>query len=323
MHARTTISAASFDPAAVAPETLAANEALIAGLAGVGWTFPPASVEALRTMPAAEPYFAQRAETISVPAADGDIALRVVRSPTPTGVYLFYHPGGWTIGAADGHDADLERIVAATGMTAVSVDYRLAPEHPYPAGLDDCEQAARWVLANAQERFGASRVVIAGASAGANLALCTLLRLRETAGWEQVAGASLLYGNYDLTMTPSQRTAAPDRFLISTASLEWFYDQYVPDRTLRDDPDVSPLYADLGRLCPTLVTVGTHDSLVDDSVFLACRMLAQGSPCELQLVPGGEHAFDLLPIASSREALARVDAFLAGLVGAPAAQPVS
>jgi acetyl esterase/lipase len=310
------ISANPFSPEAIAPETLGANAALVGALGSVGWTFPPQSLEALRNLPGPEPHYSTKAETVTVPTPNGSVDLRVIRSDNPTGIYLFCHPGGWTIGRADGNDTELERVIKATGMTAVSISYRLAPEHPYPAGLDDCENATRWVLDHSKEEFGSDRIVLGGSSAGANLALCTLLRVRGSANWHKVIGASLLYGNYDLTFTPSTRNAPPDKFLISTASLEWFYDQYVPDKSRRGDPDISPLYADLSGLPPVLLTAGTNDSLVDDTVFVALRMLASGTPCELQLVPGGEHAFDMLPIPSSQEAIERIDAFLADRVGA-------
>ena len=316
MDARCVISPDLFSPAALAPETLAANTALVRGLAAVGWRFPPDSLQALRNMTIGDEYRSSNATTSTVSTPNGAVDVRVIRSDAPTGVYVFCHPGGWTSGSADGDDADLERIVTATGMTALSIEYRLAPEHPYPAGLDDCEHVTRWVLEQATEEFGSDRIVLAGSSSGANLALCTLLRLRDGADWDKIVGASLLYGNYDLTMTPSQRTADPAAFFISTPSLAWFYDQYVPDRDRRGAPDVSPLYADLSGLPPTLLTVGTNDSLVDDTLFLACRMFAAGTPCELQVVPGGEHAFDTLDLPSSRDAIARIDAFLAARVRA-------
>jgi acetyl esterase len=201
-------------------------------------------------------------------------------------------------------------------MAAVSIGYRLAPEHPYPAGPDDCERAARWLLDHAEEHFGTSRLLIGGESAGANLALVTLLRIeRDRPG--AFAAASLLYGNFDLTMTPSQRHAETG-VLITRGSLAWFYDQYVPDHALRADPDVSPLYADLRGLPPVLLSVGGGDSLLDDTVFLAARLLASGVECELQVVPGGEHSFDMAPVPASQTAVAAIDAFLARHAATPA-----
>ncbi len=300
-------------PALRDPDAAAFNVALVESMRGAGWTFPPASVEQLRDLIRLGPVErSPRARTLTVPAsADGPaIPLRVLDSPRPTGVYVHCHPGGWTIGEVDTQDPRLERVVGASGMTAVSIDYRRAPEHPYPAPLDDCERAARWLLDNGERELGATRFVIGGESAGANLALCTLLRLNRERPGGGFAAANLLYGNYDATMTPSQ-LAAGDDFLISRRSLEWFYDQYVPDHARRRDPDVSPLYADLRGLPPTLLSVGSADSLLDDTTFLACRMLAAGVDCELQVVPGGEHGFDAAPVAVCLEAVARIDAYLA------------
>jgi len=309
------ISADMFGSDAIDPQTTAANAALVEDLKAAGWTFPPASVEALRDIFRRTPrYRSPRAETIRVPTPYGDAPARVLRSSDPTGVYMFCHPGGFVFGSADEHDAALERIARSTGMTALSVDYRLAPEHPYPAGLDDCEHVARWLLDHGAGQFGSDRLVVGGCSAGANLALCTMLRLREADGFRRIAGACLLYGNYDLTMTPSQRNADPERFLISTASLEWLYGQYVATDISRGDPDVSPLYADLSGLPATLLMVGTNDSLLDDTLFLACRLLRVQNHCALHLIPGGEHVFDVLDTPASREAVARMDAFLAWCV---------
>lgn len=313
------MSVAAFDldlaaPGLRDPDAVAFNGALVEGMRDAGWTFPPASVGQLRDLIRLGPAErSPRARALTVPAsADGPaIPLRVLASPQPTGVYVHCHAGGWTIGEVDTQDPRLERIAAASGMTAVSIDYRRAPEHPYPAPLDDCERAARWLLANAERELSApARFVIGGESAGANLALCTLLRLARERPGGGFAGVNLLYGNYDLSMTPSQLAAGED-LLISRRSLEWFYDQYVPDHARRRDPDVSPLYADLSGLPPTLLSVGSADSLLDDTTFLACRMLAAGVACELQIVPGGEHGFDGAPVAVCNEAVARIDRFLA------------
>jgi acetyl esterase/lipase len=298
------IDATTFDPELIEPATTEFNAGLVGGLAAVGWSFPPPSAQALRdglraAMPAAEP--PPGAYTLD---ADG-VPLVVVPSENPTAVFVHCHPGGWTIGSPEESYGTLSRIAAATGMTAVSIGYRLAPEHPYPAGPDDCERAVRWIAEHAESRFGSSRLLIGGESAGANLALVTLLRVPGV-----FAAASLLYGNYDLTMTPSQRHA-DSGVMITRGSLEWFYDQYVPDVARRGDPDISPLYADLTGLPPTLLSVGSADSLLDDTVFLAARMLASGVDVELQVVPGGEHGFDMGPVRSSTAAVATIDAFLA------------
>lgn len=164
------------------------------------------------------------------------------------------------------------------------------------------------MIDNAEREWGTSRVIIGGESAGATLALCTLLRV-DRARPGSIVAANLLYGSYDLTMTPSQRNGVGR--IISTESLDWLYDQYVPDPARRADPDVSPLYADLTGLPPTLLSVGTADSLLDDSLFLAMRMLAAGVDCELLVVPGAEHDFDNAPVDTATRAVARLDDFVA------------
>jgi acetyl esterase len=308
------VDARDLDPASAPGEILEFNEVLVGGLAQAGWQFPPESLEALRAMTGADPYRAERATTVEVPSGHGPIPIRVVPADGPKGVLIHCHGGGWTIGSAEGSDAASERIAARGGLTVASIEYRLAPEHPYPAPLDDCETAARWILDHGAEVFGASRFAMGGESAGANLALCTLLRVnRDRPG--EISAAHLAYGNYDLTMTPSQRQATSG-VMITRASLEWFYDQYVPDRAERDDPDVSPLYADLRGLPPILLSVGSADSLVDDTTFLACRLFAAGVECELQVVPGGEHAFEMSPLPMVQEAVRRIDEFLAKHVAA-------
>jgi acetyl esterase len=318
------IDAETFDPARISPAVPQFNTALVGGMAAMGWVFPPESAPALREALASAgpaPYLSESARTIGVPAGDlaGDLAedlagdreipVRIIPAADPAGVFVHCHGGGWTIGSAAGQDAALERIVANTGMTVASIDYRLAPEHPYPAGLDDCEQATRWLIEHAAGELGSGRLLIGGESAGANLALCTALRIGRDRP-DALSAVALYYGNYDVTMTPSQRQAETG-VLITRGSLEWFYDQYAPDRGRRDDPDISPLYADLHGLPPVVLAVGTADSLVDDTMFLASRLLAAGVDTELVVVPGGEHAFDMAPVPECQEAVAAVDAFLA------------
>ena len=304
--------AETFDPGRVNPAVTGFNAALVPGLVAGGWAFPPPAAQALRDALAASappPYVSPSGRTITVPAGDHEIGVRVIPAAAPSAVFVHVHGGGFAIGSAAGQDAALERIAASTGMTVASVDYRLAPEHPYPAGLDDCETVTRWLTEHAEAEFGTRRLLIGGESAGANLALCTALRVIRDQP-DALSAAALYYGNYDITMTPSQRQAESG-FLITTGSLAWFYDQYVADPAKRDDPDISPLYADLHGLPPVILAVGTADSLIDDTTFLFSRLLAAGVDTDLVVVPGGEHAFDLAPVPDCQEAVAAVDAFLA------------
>jgi acetyl esterase/lipase len=252
--------------------------------------------------------------TIAGPA--GPLPLRLFVPESVQGVYLHLHGGGWVLGRAHHQDPRLEEIARNCQLAVVSVDYRLAPEHPYPAGPDDCEAAALWLAKQAKAEFGSDRLVIGGASAGAHLAAVTLLRLRDRHGFTGFQAADLMYGVFDLTMTPSCRRWGVRNLVLSTPSMAWFIDQFVPP-DLRRDPDVSPLYADLSGLPPAIFTIGTLDPLLDDSLFMHARWVAAGNEAELAVYPGGAHGFTGFPIAIARQATARIDAFLRQALAAP------
>jgi acetyl esterase/lipase len=311
---------AIFLPSSVSAETAQANAAIAEMVDGTPW--PPASVEAYRAtveetiarLSGGAVYHSPRATDRTVTDRDGSLRLRVLANDAPTGIYLYLHGGGWTIGSADQQDAVLEELVTATGMAAVSVDYRLAPEHPFPAALDDAERAARWLLKHGADELGSDKFTIGGESSGANLALGTLLRLRATGDQARFRSANLLYGWYDASLTPSVHGPFATGGVLTAAMLEWFADQYLPSPLDRRSPEASPLRADLRGLPPTLLTVGTQDPLLDDSLFLHARLLAAGVASELQVAPGGGHAFDFAPIAISRDAKDHIATFLSASI---------
>jgi acetyl esterase/lipase len=246
-----------------------------------------------------------------IPGKDGNtIPLRIVAPDTPRGVYLHIHGGGWVLGGADMQDPKLERIADNTGLAVVSVEYRLAPEHPYPAGPDDCEAAALWLARNAKTEFGADLSAIGGESAGGHLSAVTLLRMRDRHGFTGFRAANLVYGAYDLSMTPSQRLFGHERLMLRSSDIVQFINAFLPAVPDRRDPDISPLYARLHGMPPALFTVGTADALLDDTLFMHARWLAAGNAAELAIYPGGAHGFTLFPNALAEQAAARIDAFL-------------
>jgi len=258
-----------------------------------------------------KPPASARAEWRTIKGPDGAaLRLRVIAPDNPRGVYLHLHPGGLVFGSADGHDPMLEGIVAATGLAAVSVAYRLAPEHPWPAAWDDAEAAALWLAAHGKAEFGGDRLAIGGESAGATLAVPTLVRMRERHGFTGFHAAALTYGNYDTTGTPSNHWNGNPGYLIGEADVAFCTACYAPDPATRRDPDMSPLYADLRGLPPALFTVGTLDVFLDDSLFMAARWAAAGNETELVVYPGGIHGFTLFPTTLGREANGRIEAFL-------------
>jgi acetyl esterase len=260
------------------------------------------------------PVRSPRARQMRIPGKGGSIGLRVIPAERPRGVYLHIHGGGWVLGASDQQDPLLERIVDHTGLSCVSVEYRLAPEHPYPAAPDDCETAALWLVESSRKEFGTDVLTIGGESAGGHLATVTLLRMRDRHGYSGFRAANLVYGVFDLSMTPSQRAFGNERLILRTKDMAKFYEAFLSHDQDRRDPDVSPLYADLRGLPPALFTIGTRDALLDDSLFMHARWLAAGNGAELAVHPGGAHGFTMFPFALAGAANARIDAFLARAV---------
>ncbi len=244
-----------------------------------------------------------------IPGPAGPVPVRIVAPERPRGVYLHFHGGGWVLGAAHHFDRMHRAIADTCGLAVVSVDYRLAPEHPYPAGPDDCEAAARWLIEHAPAEFGTDRLIVGGESAGAHLGVVTLLRLRDRHGFRGFRAANLVYGCYDVGLTPSAMRWGERNLILSTPILHWFADHFVPVERRRE-PDVSPLYADLTGMPPALITVGTLDPLLDDSLFLHTRWAAAGGEAELAVYPGGIHGFNAFPSALATRANARIAAFL-------------
>lgn len=245
---------------------------------------------------------------------EGGVTVRVFVPDHVDGVYLHIHGGGWVFGSADGQDERLWRLAEQARLAVVSVEYRLAPEHPFPAGPDDCEAAARWLVKNAAAEFGTERLLIGGESAGAHLGVVTLLRLRDRHGITGAfRAAHLLFGPYDLSMTPSQRSFGPRPLLSNTDSLRGGYELFTPgmEPEQRRDPEVSPLFADLTGLPPARIVVGTEDPLLDDSLFLAQRWQAAGAPVQLGVVAGAMHGFTLFPLTITERELRRQRDFLA------------
>ncbi|HUO93329.1 MAG TPA: alpha/beta hydrolase [Rhizomicrobium sp.] len=305
--ARNSLDPALFKPEAISAETRAFNVQLEEQTRGrpKPWEQPREQ----RTMFVSPP--SPRARTLHAEIKGREpVALHVVAPDNPKGVYLHIHGGGLIMGSASAQDPMLERIVEATGLACASVEYRLAPEHPYPAGWDDCETAALWLAKNAKAEFGSDWLSIGGESAGATLAVPTLVRLRDRHGFTGFKAANLSYGNFDTTTTPSQKWIGENSFFLALKDIQHCTSLYAPDPSVRRDPDMSALYANVRDMPPALFTVGTLDAFLDDSLMLYVRWIAAGNDAELAVYPGGVHGFNMFPYALAREANARIDAFL-------------
>ncbi|MFI5398328.1 MAG: alpha/beta hydrolase [Candidatus Binatia bacterium] len=244
-----------------------------------------------------------------IPGPAGEITIRQFVPETVNGICLHIHGGGFVIGRAHHQDVPLAMLATRAEVAVLSVDYRLAPENPYPAGPDDCEAAAVWLAAHAKREFGTDRLLIGGESAGANLAAVTLLRMRDRHRFTGFSGALLTFGVFDISMTPSARRWGSRNLILNTPIMQWFSDHYVPAER-RQDPDVSPLYADLSGMPPTIFTVGTLDPLLDDTLFMQARWVTAGNHAELQVLPGGLHGFIAFPLEIARRANERIVQFV-------------
>jgi acetyl esterase len=312
---------ALFRDAAIDPDTANLNAQMIELLNDQPewWIVGAQAARAARRRgegPFPAPVFSDRARTITISGKEGNqIPLRVIGPPQPRGVYLHLHGGGWVLGGADLQDPMLERIADNTGQAVVAVEYRLAPEYPYPAGPDDCETAAVWLVENGKKEFGTDVLTIGGESAGGHLTAVTIVRMRDRYGYTGFRGANIVYGAFDLSLTPSQRLFGDTRLVLRTIDMQQFYNAFLPTITDRRVPDISPLYADLKNLCPALFTVGTKDALLDDTLFMHARWVAAGNEAELAIYPGGAHGFTLFPNDLSKSATLRMDAFLNRFLG--------
>lgn len=257
------------------------------------------------------PAKSDRAKWIEINGPAGKIKLRVVAPEKSRGVYLHIHGGGHVLGAADQQDRLLERIADGAQLTAISVEYRLAPEHPYPAGPDDCEAAALWVHDNLRD-FGGDALAIGGESAGAHLSALTILRLRDKHGRTPFKAANLVFGVFDLGMTPSARAFGDERLVLRTIDIVKFGDAFLPGLSgeQKRSPEFSPLFAGLKGLCPAFFTIGTKDALLDDTLFMHARWVAAGNKAELDIYPGACHGFIAFPSAQTVQSIKAQTDFL-------------
>jgi acetyl esterase len=244
------------------------------------------------------------------------VPVRVYRPSNPGGVIVYFHGGGWVIGSIASHDRLCRALAEDVGALVVSVGYRLAPEHRYPAAVEDALLATGWALDHAGEHGGdPGRLAVAGDSAGGSLAATVALRMRD-----RVRLQLLVYPSTDLTCNHASHEHFRDGFLLTKASMEWFLDHYVPaDR--RREPMGSPLFADdLQGAPPAMVMTAGFDPLRDEGRAYAARLQKAGVAVEDRLYPSLIHGFFSMAgaIPAARAAYDDAVSFLSAGLRAPA-----
>ena len=258
-----------------------------------------------------------KAEDFFIATPNGSLKLRAINpdTKTPRGVFLHIHGGGWMLGACDLQDERLKELANNTGLTCISVDYRLAPEAPYPAACDDCEQAALWLATQAHAKFNTDFLAIGGDSAGGHLSANALIRLRDKHKLTPFHAAIFIAGAFDMSGTPSTRNFH-EMLVLTTTDIKNFATAFLQNNEDTKDMDVSPLYASLEDMPPAHFSVGTKDALLDDTLFMANKWVQSQADTELDIYPGGCHVFQYFPeLAQSRESRKTMSRFLNRLIG--------
>lgn len=225
------------------------------------------------------------------------------------------HRGGFVIGSARSYDDYLVQLATSLKLVVVSVEYRLAPEDPYPAGHYDCLDAALFALSSDGEvQLGGQLRILGGESAGGSLAIWVALALRDECGINvrsRIAAVLPSYAIFDLTYCPSLLRHGRGAVLSQHGMKQFIEATYSHIPILeRKDPKISSLYADLKNMPPALFLCGTEDPLVDDSVFMATRWSQAGNQTEICLIPGAWHAFTIIPSGEiTQEGLAEIISF--------------
>ena len=261
-----------------------------------------------------------RLDEFSIPTSVGEIPARRYVPTDPAGVILWIHGGGWVICDLDTHDAMCRLLAVESGCEVIAIDYRLAPEHPFPAPLEDCWDALQWVAGHA----GGQPVIVAGDSAGGNMAAVCALRARDRGGPE-LALQVLVYPatSGDLTTPSCDKYGSGRDTFLTVAEMEWFWAHYVGDASDDSGPELRPLRAqDHSGLPPAIIVTAEYDPLRDDGFAYAKALQTAAVPVTHHHYDDVVHAFFSLVNLLDRgnEAVAQVGADIREAVARPAAR---
>jgi acetyl esterase len=266
---------------------------------------PGVTVAALRAAVAPMPPFpvddVHEVRDLGIPVSGGTIAARLFRpSDRPhLPLIVHFHGGGFVFCSLDTHEPLCRTLAARSGCAVVSVDYRLAPEYPFPVPLEDCYHATQWLAAHANElRVDAGRLAVAGDSAGGNLAIgvCRLARERRGA---RLRHQALIYPVTDAACDNASWRELGQGYMLSRDWMLWAWECYVPDPARRSDPLASPLRGqDFRDLPPASILTADHDPLRDEAEAYAARLRDAGVPVSARRYLGVIHGFASLPFAT-------------------------
>jgi len=261
------------------------------------WEMEPARLREVFVIDPAlfgEPPPMHRVEHIAIPARDGaSISARLlVPAEHPRALLVYLHGGGWVLGEISRYDTLARRLALRTGAAVLLVDYRLAPEHPFPVPVHDCWDALGWADTQCGALLGRKvPLLVGGDSAGGNLAAVVSRHARERGGPE-LAAQLLIYPVTDADFTRASYLEPENQTLLPTPFMAWFWDQYIADPAARQHPDASPLRAaNLAGLAPALVLTAQHDILRDEGQAYAAALSAAGVEVEHHEIAGQMHGF--------------------------------
>ena len=235
----------------------------------------------------------QRVEERTIKGSDGQAVLRIlVPTENPIGVLVYYHGGGWVLGSIDEYDTVARKLAERTSCAVVLVEYRLAPEHRYPAAVDDSYAALEWVGEHLIDIAGQEvPLMVVGDSAGGNLSAVMAIRARDRNG-PSIALQVLIYPATDADFDRPSYTDPNNALLLTREGVIWFWDHYIPESSRRTEPDASPLHTEnLSGLPPALIMTAEHDVLRDEGEAYAARLQEVDVPTDLQRYAGQMHGF--------------------------------
>jgi acetyl esterase len=247
-------------------------------------------------------------EDRDLPGPAGAIPVRIYRPAAAAGTLVWFHGGGWALGSIRSSHPSCSALADLARCTVVSVDYRLAPEHPFPAAVDDAWAAFEWVAGNLDALGASGPVAVGGDSAGGNLSAVVALRARDRG--VPIAAQLLVYPVTDADLERPSYVENATGYWLTSAGMAWFWDQYVPSGD-RFHPDASPLRAtSLAGTAPATIVIAEYDPLRDEGEAYAARLVEAGVPVRLHRYDGMIHGFFRVPamIDRANEALADVAA---------------